>query len=150
MHTWYMLVQFHTGTWGPERAQSYLRQLIGIARRELGHNVVLYTTDPPNQIERGTLRGDEVFSYVMVDLLMSSSFSTTTTTIIIIIIMLLLFQGTHHYPHPPPTHHLSTHNLPTSHSAVDFGPGWWQLDQAFGIQASYNPPGKSPPICTEF
>ncbi len=61
-HTW---APPHTGTWGPERAQSYLRQLIGIARRELGHNVVLYTTDPPNQIERGTLRGGEVFSYVL-------------------------------------------------------------------------------------
>lgn len=55
----------NAGSWGPDRAHKYLRHLIATARRELGPNVLLYTTDPPNQIEQGTLRGDEVFSCVI-------------------------------------------------------------------------------------
>ena len=35
-------------------------------------------------------------------------------------------------------------------SVVDFGPGWYNLSDAFGAQRKYNAPGKSPPLCAEF
>jgi len=35
-------------------------------------------------------------------------------------------------------------------SVVDFGPGWYNLSDAFGAQRKYNPPGKSPALCSEF
>jgi len=33
---------------------------------------------------------------------------------------------------------------------VDFGAGWFDLNQAFGMQRAMNAPGKSPAMCSEF
>ncbi|KAK9828756.1 hypothetical protein WJX72_001937 [[Myrmecia] bisecta] len=76
--------------------QPYLRHLVATARAALGDEVVLYTTDPPPNVHKGSLPGDEVYT------------------------------------------------------AVDFGAGWFNLDQAFGAQRNMNPPGKSPAFCSEF
>jgi beta-galactosidase len=35
-------------------------------------------------------------------------------------------------------------------SAVDFGAGWYALDDAFGRQRAKNLAGMSPPYCSEF
>lgn len=35
-------------------------------------------------------------------------------------------------------------------SVVDFGAGWFDLNWAFSQQRAMNPPGKSPPMCSEF
>ena len=45
----------------------------------------------------------------------------------------------HHLPLPLP---LLPHNLPAA--------GWFNPDFAFGVQRGLNPPGKSPPFCSEF
>ena len=75
----------------------YIRQLLRVAKHHLGDDgVVYYTTDPPSVIDKGTLKGGEIYS------------------------------------------------------AVDFGPDWFSLDDAFGKQASFNVQGRSPPLCTEF
>lgn len=76
--------------------KSYMRHLAATARRHLGDDVLLYTTDPAHVAAQGTLPGDEVFS------------------------------------------------------AVDFGPGWFQPVEMYGIQKDLNAPGKSPPLCSEF
>ena len=41
----------------------YLRALAATTRRALGDNVMLFTTDPPQLVERGSLPGDELFTY---------------------------------------------------------------------------------------
>ncbi|KAK9787022.1 hypothetical protein WJX73_010761 [Symbiochloris irregularis] len=76
--------------------QDYLRHLYKAARKHLGQEVLIYTTDPPPNVEKGSLMGEDVFT------------------------------------------------------AVDFGPGWYDLDYAFGQQRKMNAPGKSAPMCTEF
>lgn len=35
-------------------------------------------------------------------------------------------------------------------TTVDFGPGWFYPEADFEVQKSLNPPGKSPPMCSEF
>jgi len=40
----------------------YLRHLISSARAILGNEVILYTTDPPANVEKGSLPGDEIFT----------------------------------------------------------------------------------------
>ena len=42
--------------------RTYLRHLVATARRHLGPDVILYTTDPPPNIARGSLPGDEVYT----------------------------------------------------------------------------------------
>ncbi|KAL3131686.1 hypothetical protein ABBQ38_007978 [Trebouxia sp. C0009 RCD-2024] len=74
----------------------YMRHLVKLARKALGDEIVLFTTDPPPNVEKGSLPDDEIFS------------------------------------------------------VVDFGPGWYNLSDAFGAQRKYNAPGKSPPLCAEF
>eukprot|EP01025_Chloroclados_australasicus_P060191 TRINITY_DN7700_c2_g1_i1.p1 TRINITY_DN7700_c2_g1~~TRINITY_DN7700_c2_g1_i1.p1 ORF type:complete len:665 (+),score=51.01 TRINITY_DN7700_c2_g1_i1:194-2188(+) len=76
--------------------RKYLYVLVNLARKFLGEDVVLYTTDQPSNLHTGTLQGGAVLS------------------------------------------------------AVDFGPGWIEPNIAFALAQKYNPPGKSPPICTEF
>lgn len=44
----------------------------------------------------------------------------------------------------------SRHDRYVMCSVVDFGPGWYNLSDAFGAQRKYNPPGKSPALCSEF
>lgn len=43
--------------YGPERTLRYLRSLVSVAREQLGGDVVLYTTDPPNNAHKGTIPG---------------------------------------------------------------------------------------------
>ncbi len=40
----------------------YLRHLVSLVRDSLGSNVIVYTTDPPNKIKWGTIKGSEVYS----------------------------------------------------------------------------------------
>ena len=42
-------------------SKPYLRNLIGVARKAMG-DVVIFTTDPPSIIEKGSIAGDEVYS----------------------------------------------------------------------------------------
>ena len=42
--------------------KAYVRHLVATARRHLGNDVVLYTTDPPAVAARGSLLGGEVFT----------------------------------------------------------------------------------------
>ncbi len=35
-------------------------------------------------------------------------------------------------------------------SVIDYGAGWFDLNWAFSQQRAMNPPGKSPPMCSEF
>eukprot|EP00884_Botryococcus_braunii_P022552 jgi/Botrbrau1/8981/Bobra.0148s0087.1 len=42
----------------------YLRHLVSLVRDSLGSNVIVYTTDPPNKIKWGTIKGSEVYSVV--------------------------------------------------------------------------------------
>ncbi|OAY36500.1 beta-galactosidase 17 isoform X2 [Manihot esculenta] len=52
------------GSYGDD--QSYLHHLVKLAREHLGENIVLYTTDGGTRetLEKGTIRGDAVFSAV--------------------------------------------------------------------------------------
>lgn len=45
---------------GPDR--KYLRFLSDKLRQYMGEDVLIYTTDPPDYVERGSLPGDEVFT----------------------------------------------------------------------------------------
>ncbi|DBB15766.1 TPA: hypothetical protein ACH3X3_003968 [Trebouxia sp. C0006] len=81
---------------GDAHDKQYMRHLVKLARKALGDEIVLFTTDPPPVVEKGSLPDDEIFS------------------------------------------------------VVDFGPGWYNLSDAFGAQRKYNPPGKSPALCSEF
>ncbi|KAK9923630.1 hypothetical protein M0R45_032037 [Rubus argutus] len=52
------------GSYGNDKA--YLRHLVSVARKYLGDDVILYTTDGGSRetLEKGTIRGDAVFSAV--------------------------------------------------------------------------------------
>ncbi|KAK3018701.1 hypothetical protein RJ639_003132, partial [Escallonia herrerae] len=52
------------GSYGDDKA--YLHHLVTVARRHLGENIILYTTDGGSRenLEKGTIRGDSVFSAV--------------------------------------------------------------------------------------
>lgn len=43
--------------------KDYLQHLVATARTHLGNDIILYTTDPPGVINRGTLAGGEVYRY---------------------------------------------------------------------------------------
>ncbi|CAL8467305.1 g6842 [Coccomyxa elongata] len=87
-------VENEFGFVGPN--EKYMRHLVGTMRASLGDDALIYTTDPPPNIAKGSLPGDEVFS------------------------------------------------------VIDFGAGWFDLNWAFSQQRAMNPPGKSPPMCSEF
>ena len=59
-------VENEYGFWGDAarsaRDAEYLRRLIALARRRLGPELVLFTTDPPNVMARGSLAGPEVLT----------------------------------------------------------------------------------------
>lgn len=40
----------------------YLRHLVALARELLGDDVILYTTDPPANVAKGSLPGDEIYT----------------------------------------------------------------------------------------
>ena len=40
----------------------YIRHLVGLVRQHLGNEILIYTTDPPDVVHKGSLPGDEVFS----------------------------------------------------------------------------------------
>lgn len=48
--------------------RTYLRHLVATARQHLGDDVILYTTDPPPNVARGSLPGDEIYTCVAVPL----------------------------------------------------------------------------------
>ncbi len=56
-------VENEYGFCGSDR--TYLRHLVATARRHLGPDVILYTTDPPPNVARGSLPGDEVYTYAV-------------------------------------------------------------------------------------
>lgn len=51
-------------------SKPYLRHLIATARATLGPDVILYTTDPPDRAIRGSIAGDEVYTYDMASVLL--------------------------------------------------------------------------------
>ena len=53
-------VENEYGFCGSEKA--YLRHLVASARRHLGNDTILYTTDPPAITPKGSLYGDEVYT----------------------------------------------------------------------------------------
>ena len=53
-------VENEYGYCGSDRA--YLRHLLATARQQLGDEVILFTTDPPDLVHVGSLPGDEVFT----------------------------------------------------------------------------------------
>jgi beta-galactosidase len=59
-------VENEYGFCGSDR--TYLRHLVATARQHLGDEVILYTTDPPPNVARGSLPGDEVYTCVAVPL----------------------------------------------------------------------------------
>jgi len=56
----WLQVENEYGFCGSDR--TYLRHLVATARRYLGPDVILYTTDPPPNVARGSLPGDEVYT----------------------------------------------------------------------------------------
>lgn len=40
----------------------YVRHLVNLAQGILGKEAILYTTDPPPVVQKGSLPGDEVFT----------------------------------------------------------------------------------------
>ena len=43
--------------------EKYMRHLVGTVRASLGDDVLIYTTDPPPNIAKGSLPGDEVLRW---------------------------------------------------------------------------------------
>lgn len=93
-------------------------------------------TDPANVAERGTLPGDEVFTCVpgAGGWQLGGALPSSTALPRLVI---------------DPHHPRSPIFLP-GRSAVDFGPGWFNPDQYFGVQKSLNAPGLSPAFNSEF
>ena len=46
---------------GDAKDKHYMRHLVKLARKALGDEIVLFTTDPPGNVEKGSLPGDEIF-----------------------------------------------------------------------------------------
>ncbi|GAB4821127.1 hypothetical protein N2152v2_008173 [Parachlorella kessleri] len=44
--------------------KEYIRHLIRTARTHLGDDIILFTTDPPPQADRGSIAGDEIYTVV--------------------------------------------------------------------------------------
>lgn len=42
--------------------EPYLRHLLATARASLGEDALIYTTDPPPNLGKGTLAGDDVYT----------------------------------------------------------------------------------------
>lgn len=53
-------VENEYGYCGSDKA--YLRHLLATARQQLGNDVILFTTDPPDLVHLGSLPGEEVFT----------------------------------------------------------------------------------------
>lgn len=54
-------VENEFGFVGPN--EKYMRHLVGTVRASLGDDVLIYTTDPPPNIAKGSLPGDEVLRW---------------------------------------------------------------------------------------
>ena len=54
-------VENEFGFVGPD--EDYIRHLLGTARSMLGDEIIVYTTDPPTNVGKGSLTGDEVYRY---------------------------------------------------------------------------------------
>lgn len=51
---------------GDAHDKQYMRHLVKLARKALGDEIVLFTTDPPPNVEKGSLPDDEIFRQVTV------------------------------------------------------------------------------------
>ena len=51
---------------GDAHDKQYMRHLVKLARKALGDEIVLFTTDPPPNVEKGSLPDDEIFRQVAV------------------------------------------------------------------------------------
>jgi len=106
--------------------QAYLRHLLRTARQQLGGGVTLFTTDPPDIARLGSLPGDEVLTCAA--------------------------AGAHMHAHVRISQRLDRSGRNRDKfwvcRVVDFGPGA-DAAAAFAAQRALNPPGGSPPFCSE-
>lgn len=56
-------VENEFGFVGPNEA--YMKHLVGTVRAALGNDVIIYTTDPPPNIAKGSIAGDSVYRYIL-------------------------------------------------------------------------------------
>ena len=54
-------VENEFGFVGPN--EKYIKHLVGTVRTVLGNDFIIYTTDPPPNIAKGSLAGDSVYRY---------------------------------------------------------------------------------------
>ena len=43
-------------------SKAYIRSLIATAKEAFGKDMIIFTTDPPSIVERGSIAGDEVYT----------------------------------------------------------------------------------------
>ena len=60
-----MQLENEYGFHGDANDKRYMRHLVKLARRDLGDDIMLFTTDPPPVVEKGSLPGDEIFRWVL-------------------------------------------------------------------------------------
>lgn len=58
-----MQLENEYGFIGDAHDKRYMRHLVNLARKALGDEIVLFTTDPPPVVEKGSLPDDEIFRY---------------------------------------------------------------------------------------
>eukprot|EP00887_Chlorella_sp_A99_P001001 scaffold5.g1001.t1 len=161
-----IMVENEYGYCGSDKA--YLAHLVASARHHLGPEALLYTTDPPSQIQRGTLAGDAVFRREGAGATAEAEAAARRCHGGDAMGAMPRGRGEAcGRPRPPlrsarrlpeARHACWSHGCPciltplhpASLSVVDFGPRWLPLDNAFGAQRSMNAAGKSPPFCSEF
>ena len=56
-----MQLENEYGFIGDAHDKHYMRHLVRLARKALGDDIVLFTTDPPPNVEKGSLPDDEIF-----------------------------------------------------------------------------------------
>ena len=56
-----MQLENEYGFIGSADDKRYMRHLVKLARKALGDEIVLFTTDPPPNVEKGSLPDDEIF-----------------------------------------------------------------------------------------
>ncbi len=146
------------GFLGPN--QPYLRHLLASARASLGDDVMIYTTDPPPNLAKGTLPGAEVYSCAPAPLPLRAGRHPGARSLTAAAVracaapcsarqqavgcdFVAAFGAALALP--------SAEAWPGRRGrVVDFGAGWFDLNQAFGMQRAMNAPGKSPAMCSEF
>ena len=56
-----MQLENEYGFIGDVHDKQYMRHVVKLARKALGDEIVLFTTDPPPVVEKGSLPDDEIF-----------------------------------------------------------------------------------------